>query len=78
MYIQTGPHFCIGKNFAYQQMRYAIARLVLTFHMEFPEDFDVASFRGGIRNMRTMFLEKELRIKFTRRTDVDIVALVRD
>ncbi|KAI0353754.1 cytochrome P450 [Trametes cingulata] len=65
-----GPHYCIGKNLAYHQMRFALARILLAFDIEFEEDFDVPGFRAGILNMRTMFLARELRVKVTRRPGV--------
>ncbi|KAI1785123.1 cytochrome P450 [Ganoderma leucocontextum] len=71
-----GAHSCIGKVLAYHQMRLALARLLLAFDFELQEGFDVAGFRSGILNMRTMFLEKELYVKVTRRPGVDLDALV--
>ncbi|PIL32262.1 cytochrome P450 [Ganoderma sinense ZZ0214-1] len=70
-----GAHSCIGKVLAYHQMRLALARLLLAFDFELQEGFDVAGFRAGILNMRTMFLEKELYVKITRRPGVNLDAL---
>ena len=71
----SGAHSCIGKVLAYHQMRLALARLLLAFDFELEEGFDVAGFRAGILNMRTMFLEKELYVRVTRRPGVDLDAL---
>ena len=60
---------------AYHQMRLALARLLLAFDFDLQEGFDVAGFRAGILNMRTMFLEKELDVRVTRRPGVDLDAL---
>ena len=57
-------------------MRFALARLLLAFEFELRDGFDVAGFRAGILNMRTMILEKELYVKVTRRPGVDLDALV--
>ena len=73
-FFSEGPHICIGKRFAYQQMRYALARLVLAFDMALPPDFDAPAFRAGIQNVRTMFLERELLVRITRRPGVDLSA----
>ena len=56
-------------------MRLALARLLLAFDFELQEGFDVAGFRAGILNMRTMFLEKGLFVRVTRRPGVDLDAL---
>ena len=53
-------------------MRIALARLILAFDFELPKDFDAVAFRSGIRNMRTMFIEKGLFVKISRRPGVDI------
>ena len=73
--LSEGAHSCIGKVLAYHQMRLALARLLLAFDFELQAGFDVAGFRSGILNMRTMFLEKELYVKVTRRPGVDLDAL---
>ena len=57
-------------------MRFALARLLLAFDFELRDGFDVAGFREGILNMRTMILEKEVYVKVTRRPGVDLDALV--
>lgn len=73
--LSKGAHSCIGKVLAYHQMRLALARLLLAFDFELQKGFDVAGFRSGILNMRTMFLEKELYVKVTRRPGVDLDVL---
>ncbi|KAM5544703.1 hypothetical protein V8D89_001601 [Ganoderma adspersum] len=70
-----GAHSCIGKVLAYHQMRLALARLLLAFDFELQDGFDAAGFRSGILNMRTMFLEKKLYVRVTRRTGVDFDTL---
>ena len=69
-----GAHSCIGKVLAYHQMRLALARLMLAFDFELQDGFDIAGFRAGILNMRTMFLEKQMYVKVTRRPGVDLDA----
>ncbi|KAI9056790.1 cytochrome P450 [Trametes sanguinea] len=71
-----GPYYCIGRSLAYHQMRYALTRLMLSFDMEFEQGFDAKAFRGGILNMRTMFLTKELRVIVRRRPGVSYEKLV--
>ena len=72
-----GPYFCIGKAVAYTQMRIALARLLLSFEFELPEDFDPLAFHFGVRNMRMTLLEKKLYIKITRRHGVDLKATMK-
>ncbi|EIW57872.1 cytochrome P450 [Trametes versicolor FP-101664 SS1] len=67
-----GPHHCIGRVLAYHQMRFALARILLAFDIEFAPGFDVAGFYDGILNMRTMFLEQDLRVRVHRREGVDL------
>ncbi|TFK91279.1 cytochrome P450 [Polyporus arcularius HHB13444] len=67
-----GPHACVAKNFAYQEMRFVLARLILAYDMELPKDFDIQGFRDGILNMRTTLLEKKLFVRVTRRPGVDL------
>jgi hypothetical protein len=63
---------CVAKNFAYQEMRFVVARLVLTFNMSLPDSFDVEGFRDGILNIRTTVLEKPLMARATTRPDLNI------
>ncbi|KAI0706361.1 cytochrome P450 [Earliella scabrosa] len=67
-----GAHSCIGKALAYHEMRYVLARLVLAYDLEFKPGFDVASFRGGMMNMRTTLLEHDLWMRVVRRPGVDL------
>ena len=53
-------------------MRYVLARILLAFDLELPEDFDATAFRAGIRNLRTMLLERELHVRVKRRPGVDL------
>ncbi|KAF8526956.1 cytochrome P450 [Hysterangium stoloniferum] len=68
----VGPHVCIAKSFAYQEMRYVMARLVLAFDMSLPNSFDVDAFRDGIQNMRTTIFQRPLVVKVSRRSKVTI------
>lgn len=67
----SGPYVCVAKAFAYQEMRYVLTRLVLTFDMRLPEGFDVEGFRWGILNMRTTMLQKRLVVHVERRNGVN-------
>lgn len=67
-----GPHACVAKNFAYQEMRFVLARLILAYDMALPKDFDIQGFRDGILNMRTTLLEKKLFVRVARRPGVDL------
>ncbi|KAJ7464565.1 cytochrome P450 [Mycena latifolia] len=40
----SGPHVCIAKSFAYQEMRYAIARLVLAYDLKLAPNFDARKY----------------------------------
>lgn len=51
------------------EMRVALARLVLTFDMCLPKDFDIKRFYQGIRNMRTTILDIPLRVTAVRRAE---------
>ena len=68
----AGPHACIAKNLAYQEMRYVLARLLLCYNMTLPEGFDVAGYRNGILNMRTTVLTHKLLVKVERRPGIDL------
>ncbi|KAJ8486845.1 hypothetical protein ONZ51_g4587 [Trametes cubensis] len=70
-----GPYACIGKPLAYREMRHALARLVLTFDMALPHDFDAAAFDRGLLNMHTTFLTVPLLVKVARRPSVKLEAL---
>ncbi|KAL0947701.1 hypothetical protein HGRIS_013787 [Hohenbuehelia grisea] len=63
----SGPHVCIAKPFAYQEMRHVIARLVLAYDMELPGYFDAKRYRDGILNMRTTILQHRLPVVVRRR-----------
>ncbi|KZT05810.1 cytochrome P450 [Laetiporus sulphureus 93-53] len=66
----SGPHACIGKAFAYQEMRLVLARLVLNYDMELAAGFDVQAYRDGILNMRTTILQKPLMVRAVRRSEL--------
>ncbi|KAI0037701.1 cytochrome P450 [Auriscalpium vulgare] len=51
----AGNHACIAKAFAYQEMRYVIARLVLAYDMSLSDAFDIKAFRDGIMSVRVAF-----------------------
>ncbi len=67
----SGPHVCIAKAFAYQEMRYVLARLVLAFDITTGDSFDAKGFRDGILNTRTTILEQDLIVKAERRPGLD-------
>ncbi|GJJ15379.1 hypothetical protein Clacol_009655 [Clathrus columnatus] len=59
-----GPHACVAKSFAYQELRFVIARLVLALDMWLPSSesnlFDPKAFEDGVVNMRTTMLLRPL------------------
>ncbi|KAF8529305.1 cytochrome P450 [Hysterangium stoloniferum] len=67
-----GPHACVARNFAYQQLRFVVARLVLTVDMKLPPSFDVQAFRDGILNMRTTILDKPLMVQAALRSKIKL------
>ncbi|KAI0788198.1 cytochrome P450 [Fomes fomentarius] len=67
-----GPYACVARNFAFQEMRFVIARLLLAYDMSLPRKFDIQAFRDGILNMRTTILEKPLIVCIARREKVDL------
>ncbi|KAI0648784.1 cytochrome P450 [Trametes meyenii] len=71
-----GPHACIARNLAFQEMRYVLSRLVLAYDMALPKGFDTKAFRAGILNMRTTILEKKLTVRVERRPGVDLDAVL--
>lgn len=68
----SGPYVCVAKVFAYQEMRYVLARLILAYDMHLPPNFDTEGFRKGILNMRTTTLEKTLWVHVERRSGVNM------
>ena len=63
-----GPHVCIGKPLAMQEMRVCLAHLVTTFDMQLPfNKDDDGEFYRGLRNMRTSFFDKPLFVRAVRR-----------
>lgn len=70
--ILLGPHACIAKAFAYQEMRYVLARLVLCVDIKPVDGFNVAGFRNGVTNMRTTILEEPLMVNVKRRPGAKI------
>ncbi|KAF8894853.1 cytochrome P450 [Infundibulicybe gibba] len=64
----SGPHMCIGKALAYQEMRYVLARVVRTYDMHLAPKFDARKYRDGILNMRTTLLREPLLVSATRRS----------
>jgi cytochrome P450 len=65
-----GPHACIAKTFAYQEMHYVLSRLVLSVDFVPANDFDPQAFRNGITNMRTTMLERPLMAHMKKRREV--------
>ena len=74
--IVTGPHVCVAKAFAYQEMRYVIARLVLALDFSLAKSFDPKAFRDGIVNMRTTFLETPLLVKVQKRDGLEVDRMI--
>ena len=64
----TGPHNCIGKQLAYQEMRHTLSRLVLSMDVHPVDASDAKAFRGGITNRRSTML-KPLMVRVKRRGD---------
>jgi cytochrome P450 len=58
-----GPHACVARAFAYQELRFVVARLILTVDMQLPPSFDVEAFKDGIFNMRSTVLKKPLMVQ---------------
>ncbi|GBE89919.1 hypothetical protein SCP_1702450 [Sparassis crispa] len=75
MSFSSGPHVCVAKAFAYQEMRFVTARLVLAHDMKLEEGFDVKAYRDGILNMRTTVLQSPLMVKATKRRGFDLAKL---
>ena len=63
---------CIARAFAYQEMRYVVARLALAYVMSLPSDFDAKQYRDGILNMRTTILQHPLPVIVQRRPSVQV------
>jgi len=72
----SGPYACVAKQFAYQEMRYVITRLVLTLDMSLPATFDQQAFEDGLLNMRTNVLDKPLWMKVSPRKGVDFTTVL--
>ncbi|KAI0809176.1 cytochrome P450 [Irpex lacteus] len=63
----SGPYVCVAKNFAMQEMRHVLARLVLQFDMELPKGFNKEAWVRGMKNMRTTIFDEPLLVKAVRR-----------
>ncbi|KAF7297941.1 Protein-S-isoprenylcysteine O-methyltransferase [Mycena chlorophos] len=68
----NGAYMCVAKSFAYQELRFMLARLVLAFEFEMAPGFDAVRFRDGILNMRTTFLKHPLMVRARRRPGIVI------
>ncbi|KAJ7712050.1 cytochrome P450 [Mycena metata] len=62
----SGPHVCIARSFAYQEMRCALARIVLSYNFKLVPNFDAKKYRDGILNMRTTLLKEPLLVRASR------------
>ncbi|KAL4262103.1 cytochrome P450 family protein [Pleurotus pulmonarius] len=71
-----GPHMCIARAFAFQEMRHVVARLVLAYDMALPSDFNAKQYRDGILNMRTTILQHALPVNIQRRPTVNLNRVV--
>ncbi|KAJ7651011.1 cytochrome P450, partial [Roridomyces roridus] len=68
----TGPDVCVAKAFAYQEMRYTIARLVLTFDFELARNFDCGKFEAGVSIIQTALFREPLLVSARRRFDTEL------
>lgn len=66
----AGPYVCVAKAFAYQEMRYVIARIVLALDVTLADGFDQEAFKAGILNTRTTILKQPLMVNVRRRDGV--------
>ncbi|EIN09212.1 cytochrome P450 [Punctularia strigosozonata HHB-11173 SS5] len=66
----AGTYVCPAKTFAYYEMRYVLARLLLAYDMSLPADFDAREFRERIYNRRTTGLGVPL-MACAKRRDTD-------
>ncbi|EGN93361.1 hypothetical protein SERLA73DRAFT_189569 [Serpula lacrymans var. lacrymans S7.3] len=72
MPFSSGPHGCIGKVFAHQEMRLVIARLVLVYDMKLAEGFDAKSYLQEMVHVFSTTLQKPLLVNVTRRSGIDL------
>ncbi|KAJ9650828.1 hypothetical protein H2198_009876 [Neophaeococcomyces mojaviensis] len=64
----TGPYHCVGRNFAWQEMRYTIATLVSRYDMRLAEKgFDSLAFEELVQDRSVLEIEGELKVVITRR-----------
>ncbi|KAH8427327.1 uncharacterized protein LDX57_005041 [Aspergillus melleus] len=64
----TGPYSCIGKPLALMNIRTTIARLIMTFDIQFPKGVDATPFVDhaedhfslGIERMPIVFTKRQL------------------
>ncbi|KAA1466944.1 cytochrome P450 [Dentipellis sp. KUC8613] len=66
----SGPFVCVAKRFSLQEIRFVIARLVLTLDMRLPPSFDAEEFLRAVRHTRTTFFNKPLLVAVSRRVRV--------
>ncbi|THV07239.1 cytochrome P450 [Dendrothele bispora CBS 962.96] len=62
----VGPSSCVGKNFAYLEMRMLVTKVLFNFDLRLAEGFDSRKYKHGIKDFFTMALEA-LPVVFTRR-----------
>ncbi|KAJ7102698.1 cytochrome P450 [Mycena epipterygia] len=67
MSFSFGPYGCLGKALALQELRLVVARLLLDFHIELVNAFDVEAYAKGVRNIRTTFFPGPLLVKLDSR-----------
>ncbi|KAK7463410.1 hypothetical protein VKT23_006763 [Stygiomarasmius scandens] len=52
-----GPSGCVGKNFAYLEMRMLVTKVLANFDLRLAEGFDSRKYKHGIKDFFTMALE---------------------
>ena len=62
-----GPYGCLGKQLAIQEIRVLISKLLLTYDLSLPSDFDKVKFAEGIQAWRSTVLKHPLRVVITPR-----------
>ncbi|KAF5340888.1 hypothetical protein D9758_012174 [Tetrapyrgos nigripes] len=53
----VGPSGCVGKNFAYLEMRMLVSKILVKFDLRFADGFDERKYKRGMKDFFTMALE---------------------
>jgi len=69
----TGPYHCVGRNFAWQEMRYTVATLVSRYDIRLAdgERFDKLAFEALVQDRSVLEIEGALKVRITRRKTED-------